>query len=100
MNGLSQDMIARTAHVSKHSVQDVLEAAREQGISWEDVEGIPEEATYALLFPGRGRRRVGARQSNFHGLTGAARGRGHVRAERDMAELRVLLGSENERTLR
>lgn len=28
MNGLSQNAIARTAHVSKHGVQDVLEAAR------------------------------------------------------------------------
>ena len=30
VNGLSQNAIARTAHVSKHSVQDVLEAARER----------------------------------------------------------------------
>ena len=40
VNGLSQNAIARTAHVSKHSVQDVLEAARERGVSWEDVEGM------------------------------------------------------------
>lgn len=33
---------------------DVLEAARERGVSWEDVEGMSEEADYALLFPGRG----------------------------------------------
>ncbi len=31
VNGLSQNAIARTAHVSKHSVQDVLEAARGAG---------------------------------------------------------------------
>lgn len=54
VNGLSQNAIARTAHVSKHSVQDVLEAARERGVSWEDVEGMSGEAAYALLFPGRG----------------------------------------------
>lgn len=54
VNGLSQNAIARTAHVSKHSVQDVLEAARERGVSREDVEGMSEEAAYALLFPGRG----------------------------------------------
>ena len=54
VNGLSKNAIARTAHVSKHSVQDVLEAARERGVSWEDVEGMSEEAAYALLFPGRG----------------------------------------------
>ena len=49
VNGLSQNAIARTAHVSKHSVQDVLEAARERGVSWEDVEGMSEEAAYALF---------------------------------------------------
>lgn len=54
VNGLSQNAITRTAHVSKHSVQDVLEAARERGVSWEDVEGMSEETAYALLFPGRG----------------------------------------------
>lgn len=54
MNDLSQNAIARTARVSKRSVQDVLEAARERGVSWEDVEGMSEEAAYALLFSGRG----------------------------------------------
>lgn len=54
VNVLSQNAIVRTAHVSKHSVQDVLEAAREQGVSWEDVEGMSEDAAHALLFPGRG----------------------------------------------
>lgn len=42
VNGLLQNAIARTAHVSKHSVQDVLEAARERGVSWKDVEGMSE----------------------------------------------------------
>lgn len=41
VNGLSQNAIARTARFSKHSVQDVLEAARERGVSWEDIEGCP-----------------------------------------------------------
>ena len=54
MNGLSQNAIARTAHFSKHSAQDVPEVARERGVSWEDVEGMSEEAANALLFPGRG----------------------------------------------
>ena len=51
VKGLSQNAIARTARVSKHSVQDLLEAARERGVSWEDVEGMSEDAAYALLFP-------------------------------------------------
>lgn len=36
----------------------------------------------------------------LHGLAGAARGRGHVRAGRDMAGVPVLLGGEDERALR
>ena len=36
----------------------------------------------------------------LHGLAGAARGRGHVRAGRDMAGVYVLLGGEDERALR
>lgn len=36
----------------------------------------------------------------LHGLAGAARGRGHVRAGRDMAGVQVLLGGEDERALR
>lgn len=51
VNGLSQNAIARTAHVSKHSVQDVLEAARERGVSWEDVEGMSEEAVTRCCSP-------------------------------------------------
>ena len=35
-----------------------------------------------------------------NGLAGAARGRGHVRAGRDMAGVQVLLGGEDERALR
>ena len=36
----------------------------------------------------------------LHGLAGAARGRGHVRAGRDMAGVQVLPGDEDERALR
>ena len=41
VNGLSQNAIARTAHVSKHSVQDVLEAARGRRVSWGASRGCP-----------------------------------------------------------
>lgn len=33
VNGLSQNAIARTAHVSKNSVQDVLETARKRVVA-------------------------------------------------------------------
>ena len=36
----------------------------------------------------------------LHGLAGVTRERGHVRAERNMAGAQVLLGGEDERTLR
>lgn len=59
VNGLSQNTITRTAHISKCSVQGVLETARERGVSWEDIEGMSEEAAYALLFvPQQGQRRA------------------------------------------
>lgn len=54
VNGLSQNAIARTAHVSKHSVQDVLEAARERGVSREDVEGMSEEVAALRLHHAEG----------------------------------------------
>lgn len=53
VNELSQNAIARTAHVSKHSVQDLLEAARERGVFWENVEGMSKEAAEAMPFSGR-----------------------------------------------
>lgn len=43
VNGLSQNAIARTAHVSKHSVQDVLEAARERGVSCVSSRGLEQK---------------------------------------------------------
>lgn len=62
VNGLLQNAIARTAHVSKHSVQDVLEAARERGVSWEDVEGMSEGDGLSAAVPRQGRRRASARR--------------------------------------
>ena len=81
VNGLSQNAIARTAHVSKHSVRDVLEAAREQGVSREDVEGMSEEAAYALLFPGRGDAGRCTPTPTGHASTASSRGdRRHAQA--------------------
>lgn len=82
VNGLSQNAIARTAHVSKHSVQDVLEAARERGVSWEDVEGMSEETACALLFPGRGPRPPRAREDRRHAEAPARGVRGRMRRGR------------------
>lgn len=54
--------------------------------------GMTKTAVYAFV-------REGRRGVPFHGLTGAACGRGHERTERDMAGVQVLLGGEDERAL-
>lgn len=51
--GLSQNAIAATRHMSKHSVQGVLEAASEQGLSWEDAKDMSDSEVYGRLFPGK-----------------------------------------------
>ena len=53
VNGLSQNAIARTAHVSKHSPGRT--GGREgAGRLPGERRGMSEESAYALLFPGRG----------------------------------------------
>lgn len=49
VNGLRRTR-SPDAHVSKCSAQDVLEAARERGVSCEDIEGMTEDAVFRLLF--------------------------------------------------
>ena len=52
-DGLSQNEIARTRHISKHSVGDVIRIAEEKGLTYEDVEGMSSLAIYRLFFPER-----------------------------------------------
>lgn len=61
VNCLPQNVIARTALVSKHNVQDVRKAVRELGVFLEDAEGMSEEVAYALPFSQQGQLRAGAR---------------------------------------
>ena len=51
--GMSQNEIARSQGMSKHSVGDVVAAARRLGIEWADVEGKDEGEVYETLFPER-----------------------------------------------
>ena len=51
--GLSQNEIAKTRHISKHSVSDVVRIAGEKGLSFEDVEGMNDDALYQMFFPDR-----------------------------------------------
>lgn len=40
--------------MSRHSVAAVLETADREGLSWDDVAELAEQAVYARLFPGHG----------------------------------------------
>lgn len=53
-NHMSQRQIASTCGCARSTVQDVLKRACEKGVTWEDVAGLSEVATYELV---RGRPR-------------------------------------------
>lgn len=48
---MSRREIARTRHVSPHTVQEVLEKASAKGIHWKDIRFLSEDDVAALLFP-------------------------------------------------
>ena len=49
--GASRRSIATTRHMSMESVCDVLGIADERGITWEQVEGMTDDAVYRLFYP-------------------------------------------------
>lgn len=51
--GMSQNEICRTRHMSKHTVREVLDAARGRGVDWERAKPMSDEEVWALLFPER-----------------------------------------------
>ena len=48
-NGMSQARIAAACGCARSTVQDVLKRAGEKGVSWEDVAGLSEQATFELI---------------------------------------------------
>lgn len=50
-SGLSQKAIARAAHMSKHSVREVLDVAEDSNLTWDDAEGMTDSEVYGRLFP-------------------------------------------------
>ena len=48
---MSRREIARTRHISEHTIRDVLNRAQERGVRWEDVSLRSNEEIVALLFP-------------------------------------------------
>lgn len=49
--GLTQNMIAKSHHMSKTSVGEVFRLAEEKGVSYSDVEDKRPEEVYRILFP-------------------------------------------------
>lgn len=50
-SGLSRNQIATTRHMSKHSVSDVINIAREKEITYEKVKHLSEDEIYRMIFP-------------------------------------------------
>lgn len=50
-SGLSRNQIAATRHMSKHSVSDVINIAREKAITYEDVKHLSDDEVYRMIFP-------------------------------------------------
>ena len=91
VNGLSQNAIARTADVSTHSVQDVLEAARERVATRQAGRRVQVDAAGADGAEVRHRLDRLLRAVQEEGLTPEAqrrgphrRGHGQDRAQRDL----------------
>ncbi len=52
-SGMSQNEIARSQSMSKHSVSDVVHRAAGLDIGWIDIASKSEQEVYAMLFPKR-----------------------------------------------
>lgn len=48
---MSRREIARTRHISAHTVKEVLDRASEKGVTWDDASLMGNEEIAALLFP-------------------------------------------------
>ena len=50
-SGLSRNQIAATRHMSKNSVSDVINIAKEKGIIYEKIKYLSEDEVYRMIFP-------------------------------------------------
>lgn len=50
-SGLSQNIIVKTRHISKASVSDVINIAKENQIFYEDIKDKPHDEVYRLFYP-------------------------------------------------
>ena len=49
---MSRREIARTRHISAHTIKEVLDRASEKGVGWDDVSLMGDDEIAAMLFPG------------------------------------------------
>lgn len=49
--GMSQNAIAKSRHVSKHSISDVIEIATSRHISYEQIADLSDDDVYRMFFP-------------------------------------------------
>ena len=50
-SGLSRNQIAATRHMSKHSVSDVINIAKDKDIIYEKIKYLSEDEVYRMIFP-------------------------------------------------
>ena len=50
-SGMSQNAIARLHHISKRSISDVLDIAKEKAISFSNIASLTDEEAYRLFYP-------------------------------------------------
>jgi hypothetical protein len=50
-SGLSQNVIAKTRHIAKASICDVLNIAKEKQIFYGDIKDKPDDEVYRLFYP-------------------------------------------------
>lgn len=50
-SGLSANQIAKTWHISKHSVSEVFKIAKERGFQFRDIQFMEPDEVYRLIYP-------------------------------------------------
>lgn len=49
--GMSQNAISRSRHISKHSIGEVIKLAQNRGIIYEAIKDKPDDEVYAMFYP-------------------------------------------------
>jgi len=49
--GMGRNAIAKTRHISRHSVTDVIHIAQDKGISYKDIQNLDDTEVYRMFYP-------------------------------------------------